>query len=49
LSDFPTIIDSVRTQLFTLPDDTTVHPGHGRTTTIATERPHLDTWIARGW
>jgi glyoxylase-like metal-dependent hydrolase (beta-lactamase superfamily II) len=33
----------------TLPDDTLVHPGHGRGTTIGTERPHLPEWIARGW
>ncbi len=49
LSDFPTIIDSIRTRLFTLPGDTHVHPGHGASTTIATERPHLRAWIRRGW
>ena len=26
-----------------------VIPGHGPTTTIGAERPHLDEWIARGW
>jgi glyoxylase-like metal-dependent hydrolase (beta-lactamase superfamily II) len=30
-------------------DDTVVHPGHGRTTTLGAERPHLDEWRARGW
>jgi len=49
LSDFATIIDSIRDRLFALPDDTVVLPGHGRSTTIATERPHLDDWIARNW
>src|SRR6185503_3863517 len=49
LSDFPTIIDSLRRQLFTLPDDTEVHPGHGRSTTIGAERPDLPAWIERGW
>lgn len=49
LSDFPTIIDSICRKLFTLPDDTLVHPGHGPSTTIGTERPHLDSWIERGW
>lgn len=49
LSDFPTIIDSVRSRLFVLPDSTVVHPGHGRGTTIGAERPHLAEWIARGW
>lgn len=46
---FPTIIESIRGRLFTLPDDTLVLPGHGRSTTIGAERPHLEEWIARGW
>lgn len=45
---FPTIIRSVE-RLFTLPDDTTVMPGHGLDTTIGAERPHLQEWIERGW
>ena len=49
LSDFPTIIDSIRRTLFALPDRTTVHPGHGESTMIGAERPHLDAWIRRGW
>src|SRR5262249_425815 len=32
------IIDSIHSRLLTLPDDTRVVPGHGPTTTIATER-----------
>jgi glyoxylase-like metal-dependent hydrolase (beta-lactamase superfamily II) len=47
--DFPTIIESVEHKLFTLPPDTLVMPGHGLDTTIATERPHLQEWIDRGW
>ena len=47
--DFPTIIASIRDKLFTLPEDTLVYPGHGKGTTIGTEKPHLDEWIARGW
>lgn len=47
--DFETIIASIDRRLFTLPPDTIVMPGHGDDTTIATERPHLDEWIARGW
>jgi glyoxylase-like metal-dependent hydrolase (beta-lactamase superfamily II) len=47
-SSFPTIIESIRTRLLTLPDATTVHPGHGSDTTIGAEAPHLDEWIARG-
>jgi glyoxylase-like metal-dependent hydrolase (beta-lactamase superfamily II) len=46
---FERIISSIRERLFNLPDDTVVYPGHGRDTTIGTERPHLDEWIARGW
>ncbi|MGS2809746.1 MBL fold metallo-hydrolase [Nocardia sp. MW-W600-9] len=47
-SDFDTIIDSIRDRLFALPDDTTVHTGHGPDTAIGTERPALADWIARG-
>ena len=46
---FPTIIDSIRERLFTLPLETLVYPGHGLDTTIGTEAPHLEEWIARGW
>jgi len=49
LSDFSTIIESIRRELFSLGDHVEVHPGHGRSTTIGDERPHLDEWIARGW
>ena len=47
-SDFPTIIDSIRDRLLTLPPETEVRTGHGDSTTIAAEAPHLDEWIARG-
>ena len=47
-SDFPTIITSIRDRLLTLPADTVVHTGHGETTTIGDEAPHLDEWIVRG-
>jgi glyoxylase-like metal-dependent hydrolase (beta-lactamase superfamily II) len=47
-SDFPTIIDSIRDRLLVLPPDTVVHTGHGDSTTIGEEAPHLDEWIARG-
>jgi hydroxyacylglutathione hydrolase len=49
LSDFGTIIQSVQHRLFELAGTTNVHPGHGRSTTIGAERPHLGEWIARGW
>jgi glyoxylase-like metal-dependent hydrolase (beta-lactamase superfamily II) len=47
-SDFPTIIESIRDRLLVLPTDTVVHTGHGESTTIGAEAPHLDEWIARG-
>jgi glyoxylase-like metal-dependent hydrolase (beta-lactamase superfamily II) len=47
-SDFPTIIRSIEARLLTLPSDTVVHPGHGDTTTIGDEAPHLGEWIERG-
>ncbi len=31
------------------PDETVVWPGHGPSTTLGVERPHLDEWRARGW
>lgn len=48
-SDFPTIIDSIREHLLTLPAETVVHTGHGDTTTIGAEAPHLQEWIDRGY
>ena len=47
-SDFPTIIESITTKLLVLPPETVVHTGHGDSTTIGDEAPHLDEWIARG-
>jgi glyoxylase-like metal-dependent hydrolase (beta-lactamase superfamily II) len=46
---FRQIIDSIRTSLLVLPDDTRVYPGHGDDTTIGDEKPHLEEWIERGW
>ncbi len=36
--DMPTLLHSIKTQLFTLPDEMLVLPGHGTKTTIGTER-----------
>ncbi|MGI8336033.1 MBL fold metallo-hydrolase [Actinomadura scrupuli] len=47
-SDFPTIITSIRERLLTLPPETVVRTGHGESTTIGAESPHLEEWIARG-
>ncbi|MCB0109926.1 MAG: MBL fold metallo-hydrolase [Caldilineaceae bacterium] len=38
LADGPTLLKSIREELLTLPDDYTVHPGHGPSTTIGYER-----------
>ncbi|MGW3097558.1 MBL fold metallo-hydrolase [Streptomyces sp. NPDC001102] len=48
-SHFPTIVESIRERLLTLPGDTVVHTGHGETTTIGAEAPHLQEWIDRGF
>ncbi|KPI22553.1 beta-lactamase domain protein [Actinobacteria bacterium OV320] len=48
-SDFPTIVDSIRDRLLTLPQDTVVYTGHGETTTVAAEAPHLQEWLDRGF
>jgi hydroxyacylglutathione hydrolase len=37
-SSRPQLIESIRTRLMTLPDDTVIYPGHGRETTIGDER-----------
>ncbi|MFB6717730.1 MULTISPECIES: MBL fold metallo-hydrolase [unclassified Streptomyces] len=47
-SHFPTIVDSIRDRLLGLPPETTVRTGHGDSTAIGAEAPHLDEWIARG-
>ena len=47
--DFPTIIDSIDTRLFTMAPETLVLPGHGNWTTIGAERPSLQSWVDRGW
>ncbi|NUR66873.1 MAG: MBL fold metallo-hydrolase [Streptomyces sp.] len=48
-SHFPTIVESIRDRLLVLPGDTVVHTGHGDTTTVGAEAPHLQEWIDRGF
>jgi glyoxylase-like metal-dependent hydrolase (beta-lactamase superfamily II) len=38
--DYETLLTSIRTQLFTLPDDVKVYSGHGPETTIGYEKAH---------
>jgi glyoxylase-like metal-dependent hydrolase (beta-lactamase superfamily II) len=47
-SDFPTIVESIRRSLLSLPPATVVHTGHGESTTIGAEAPHLQEWLDRG-
>ncbi|MFJ1993755.1 MBL fold metallo-hydrolase [Streptomyces asiaticus] len=47
-SSFPTIIESIRERLLTLPPETVVRTGHGDSTTVGDEAPQLEEWIARG-
>jgi glyoxylase-like metal-dependent hydrolase (beta-lactamase superfamily II) len=47
-SSFPTILDSIRTRLLTLPPSTIVLTGHGDSTTIGAEAGDYDAWVSRG-
>ena len=47
-SDFPTILDSIRERLLSLPPHTRVLTGHGDETTIGAEAADYDPWVARG-
>lgn len=47
---FASLLHDVTTRIFDVyGDDAVVHPGHGKPTTLGTERPHLDEWRTRGW
>ncbi|WP_327066700.1 MBL fold metallo-hydrolase [Kitasatospora sp. NBC_01302] len=47
---FESLYRDVTTKLFdALPDESWVYPGHGKDTTLGTERPHLTEWRDRGW
>ena len=48
-ASFDQILASIDRRLFTLPAETLVLPGTVSTPRSATERPHLDEWVARGW
>ena len=48
--DFPTIIESIDRRIFARFDPhTLVLPGHGTSTTVGNESPHLEEWVDRGW
>lgn len=47
---FARLIEDVEQRLFGVyGDETWVYPGHGKDTTLGTERPQLPEWRARGW
>jgi glyoxylase-like metal-dependent hydrolase (beta-lactamase superfamily II) len=41
--------DAVAKVFDRFPDGTVIHPGHGDSTTVGAERPHLEEWHRRGW
>ncbi len=48
--NFATIIRSIEDRIFSrFEADTIVLPGHGASTTVGSESPHLSEWIERGW
>lgn len=47
---FRSLFHDVKTKIFDVyDDDTVILPGHGASTTLGAERPHLDEWEQRGW
>jgi len=42
--DFDTLVSSIKSRLFTLPDNTVVYPGHGGSTTIGAEK-HMNPYL----
>ena len=48
--DFPTILTPIEDRLIRpFSPDTLIWPGHGAPSTLGTESPHFDEWVARGW
>jgi len=47
---FYLLFNDVRDRIFARFDDSThLHPGHGDSTTVGEQRPHLSEWEGRGW
>lgn len=47
---FASLFADVSSRVFDVyEDDTVIFPGHGTSTTVGAERPHLDEWEQRGW
>lgn len=48
--EFETLINDVEEKLFNVyEDETLIHPGHGKSTTLGAERDSLPEWRERGW
>jgi glyoxylase-like metal-dependent hydrolase (beta-lactamase superfamily II) len=49
-TDFGSLMDGLEAKVFgRLPDETHIYPGHGKDSTLGTERPSIPEWRARGW
>lgn len=49
-AEFTSLMDDLEHKVFSrYGDDVAVHPGHGDSTTLGAERPHLASWRERGW
>ena len=49
-TDFKSLMDDLEAKVFgRLPDETWFYPGHGKDSTLGTERPAIPQWRARGW
>ena len=47
---FTSLMNDLESRVFDqLPDSTWFYPGHGKDSTLGTERPHLAEWRDRGW
>lgn len=46
---FEQLLGDVRNRIFTLPEETRIHPGHGDSTSVGEEKGKVDEWAARGW
>ena len=45
----PVVTDALFEDIDLTDADALVLPGHGRSTTLGDERPHLEEWGTRGW
>ncbi|MEU7871565.1 MBL fold metallo-hydrolase [Dactylosporangium sp. NPDC049140] len=49
-ADFKSLMDDLEEKIFGVySDETVIYPGHGKDSTLGTERPSIPEWRARGW